>query len=71
MLSWMPGLRVTDGVWAQHWYPEVETSTGFRPYRPKWEMVPERLHAVCEQCREVYERLYEHRLLPTGEEAGR
>src|SRR5213078_3055546 len=26
MLSWPPGLRETDGIWAKHWYKEVETS---------------------------------------------
>ena len=35
MLSWHPGPRSTDGVWAKHWYAEVEKSTGFRPYQPK------------------------------------
>ena len=29
MLSWAPGRRGTDGVWAAHWYNAVETSTGF------------------------------------------
>lgn len=71
MLSWTPGLRVTDGVWAQHWYPEVETSTGFRPYRPKREPVPECLRGVEAQCRIVYERLYAHRLVPSEEASGR
>ncbi|HKP92533.1 MAG TPA: hypothetical protein VJS88_01460, partial [Chthoniobacterales bacterium] len=30
MLCWAPGLRETDGIWARHWYGEVEKSTGFR-----------------------------------------
>ena len=34
MLSWPPGPRDTDGVWAQHWYAGVEASTGFAPYSP-------------------------------------
>jgi len=29
MLSWAPGRRDTDGVWAAHWYGAVERSTGF------------------------------------------
>ena len=62
MLSWPPGLRPTDGVWAKHWYKEVETSTSFRPYKPKPEPVPERLGDIYEKCLEFYERLYEHRL---------
>ena len=42
MLQWEPGLRDTDGVWAKYWYKEVETTTGFRPYRTKDELVPHR-----------------------------
>jgi hypothetical protein len=62
MLSWPPGLRPTDGIWAKHWYKEVETSTSFRPYKPKPEAVPERLRDVYEQSLEFYEQLHEHRL---------
>ena len=63
MLSWPPGLRDTDGIWAKHWYGEVETSTGFRKPLPReLEPVPERLREVHEKSRETYERLYRHRL---------
>jgi hypothetical protein len=63
MLSWAPGLRETDGIWAKHWYGEVATSTTFRPPAPrKPEPVPERLREVYEKSREAYERLYQHRL---------
>ena len=62
MLSWAPGLRDTDGVWAKYWYKEVETTTSFRPYKPKDEPVPERLLGVLEDCERHYRRLYEHRL---------
>ncbi len=62
MLSWPPGLRATDGVWAKHWYGEVACSTSFQPYRPKIGRVPEHLREIHERCRESYDRLYEHRL---------
>ena len=62
MLSWPPGLRETDGVWATHWYSEVARSTSFRPYRPKNEPVPERMREIHERCRECYDRLYACRL---------
>jgi hypothetical protein len=62
MLSWPPGLRATDGIWAKHWYTEVESSTSFRPYKPKPDVVPDRLQAVYEKCLEYYERLYDRRL---------
>ncbi len=62
MLSWPSGLRDTDGVWARYWYGEVAKSTSFQPYKPREGIVPDRLHELHEQCREYYERLYEHRL---------
>lgn len=62
MLSWQPGLRPTDGIWAKHWYKEVETSTSFRPYQPKSATVPPQLSSVYEQCRQCYESLWPHRL---------
>jgi hypothetical protein len=62
MLSWAPGPRPTDGVWAKHWYKEVEHSTGFRPYTPREVRLPDRLAALHDRCLECYERLYAHRL---------
>ena len=34
MLSWRPGPRDADGVWASHWYGAVHKSTGFEPEGP-------------------------------------
>ena len=62
MLSWPPGRRATDGIWAKHWYEEVENSTSFRPYQSSHEEVPERLKAVHSNARQIYERLYQERL---------
>lgn len=62
MLSWPPGLRATDGIWARHWYGEVAKSTTFQPYCAKNEPVPERLRAIHDRCRECYEQLYQYRL---------
>jgi len=63
MLSWPPGLRETDGIWAKHWYTEVAESTSFRKqaHRPS-PPVPERLREVHEGARECYDRLYQYRL---------
>lgn len=62
MLSWEAGPRETDGVWAKHWYAAVERSTGFEPYRPKHEAVPEGLADVLRECERDYEELYAQRL---------
>jgi hypothetical protein len=63
MLSWPPGLRETDGIWAKHWYREVAKSTGFRkPAAQERAPVPERLREVHQRSRECYDRLYHYRL---------
>lgn len=57
MLSWPPGPKPEDGVWAPHWYHNVWRSTGFAPYKPKTEPFPERLKPLLEECRPHYEKL--------------
>ncbi len=63
MLSWPPGFRDTDGIWAKHWYGEVAKTTCFQPYRKRHYELPERLRELYERCRDCYEKLYQHRLL--------
>jgi hypothetical protein len=62
MLSWAPGVRETDGIWAKYWYSEVARSTSFRPYRNRDHDVSDRFGAIYERCRECYDQLYQHRL---------
>jgi hypothetical protein len=62
MLSWPPGLRESDGVWARHWYGEVSKTTSFQPYRPREVKIPARLKEIQDRCRECYDRLCEYRL---------
>lgn len=62
MLSWAPGPRPEDGVWASHWYASVERSTGFGKYVPKHEDVPARLQGVLNECQTLYDALSESRI---------
>lgn len=62
MLSWRPGPRPTDGVWAKFWYSNVESSTGFRVYEPPTEALPSSLTDVERECRYYYDELYSHRI---------
>ena len=62
MLSWPPGRRDSDGVWAPYWYAAVERSTGFAPHRPKKEPVPPDLQSLLAQAQEIYEALHRFRL---------
>ena len=62
MLSWPPGLRETDGIWAKHWYDAVARSTSFEPYKPREGNVPDSLREIHKRCRECYDKLHQHRL---------
>jgi hypothetical protein len=62
MLSWPPGPRETDGVWAKYWYDALWKSTGFQAYRPSTKPVPEGLEALLAEADRIYRRLYECRL---------
>lgn len=58
MLSWPAGRPAYFGVWAPHWYQNVERTTGFEPYRPRSEPAPERLRPLIDECRPWYAKLY-------------
>jgi hypothetical protein len=64
MLSWEPGIRKEDGVWAPHWYSSVYESTGFAPYVAKEAIVPDHLLGVLDECQGIYDQLAEHRIRP-------
>ena len=66
MLSWPPGRRASDGVWAPAWYDAVEKSTGFAPPRREvsFDDLPDSLKSVAEAARPLYERLARCKLAP-------
>jgi hypothetical protein len=64
MLSWPPGPRASDGVWAPHWYAAVLRSTGFAPYAPRSVDLTGPPAAVAAQVRPLYEDLHAHRWIP-------
>ncbi len=57
MLTWEPGPKPEDGVWAPHWYHRVHESTGFVPYEPKTDPFPDRLRSLLDECLPLYARL--------------
>jgi len=67
MLSWEPGPRPEDGVWAPHWYHAVHKSTGFAPYRAKPEF-PGHLDELLSVCKPWYDKLFAHALRARPEE---
>ena len=63
MLSWPAGRRISDGVWAPHWYAAVWASTGFEPWRPRDISLSDHDAAVADVCRPVYDQLHARRWL--------
>jgi hypothetical protein len=63
MLSWPPGIRDTDGIWAKYWYKEVESTTSFKPYEAKERTIPVRFHSLLNECQTHYSNLYQYRLM--------
>jgi len=59
MLSWPPGPRASDGVWAPYWYDNVRRSTGFVPVTgpvPPAGLDPA-LEPLLDECMPYYEKL--------------
>jgi hypothetical protein len=64
MLSWPPGSRASDGVWAPHWYDAVLRSTGFEPYRHRDQHVPRRFQDIVSEVMPAFDAIFERRLVP-------
>ena len=62
MLSWAPGRRDTDGVWAAHWYNAVEKSTGFGESDSGPVELAEADQSLAERMARYYQRLAAHRI---------
>jgi hypothetical protein len=61
MLSWPPGPRDSDGVWAPYWYDAVRRSTGFEPWRPRNVELAGQPAEVAAACAHGYYFLHERR----------
>ena len=62
MLSWPPGPRAEDGVWAAHWYDAVWASTGFGDPPGPLPTLPDALQSILDAAMSDYERLAKIRI---------
>ena len=62
MLSWPPGPRESDGVWARHWYAAVEKSTGFQPWKLRQIQLSGPALAAATESWPHYQRLADRRI---------
>ena len=65
MLTWPAGPRASDGVWASHWYQNVERSTSFGAPRKAYPALGSQHRELAAGMRTHYERLAQYRLCPT------
>ncbi len=64
MLQWPTGRRSSDGVWAHHWYQNVEQSTGFATYRPRATPLAAEHRGLADSMQEIYQQLLSQRIRP-------
>ena len=63
MLTWEPGIRDTDGIWASHWYDTVAVSDGFGPPDGAPHALDDAGQRVADECRPAYEQLMAYKLI--------
>ena len=64
MLNWPTGRRGSDGVWASHWYHNVEQSTGFGQYTEREAKLEANHRELAERMLPFYRQLAQLRILP-------
>ncbi len=62
MLSWTPGAKPEDGVWAKYWYDNVINSSGFAPLNPKLPKLSPRYDDILKACEADYAALAQEAL---------
>ena len=62
MLFWPKGRRESDGIWAEHWYKNVENSTGFNSYNPKKIKLEKKYKQILDECYSIYSELNRYKI---------
>lgn len=64
MLHWPTGRRASDGIWADHWYHNVDKSTGFGQYTSTKVQLAEEHLALADSMQAHYRKMAVGRLRP-------
>tara|TARA_B100000767_G_C19650535_1_gene486501 strand:+ start:277 stop:999 length:723 start_codon:yes stop_codon:yes gene_type:complete len=63
MLEWDSGIKDYDGIWAEHWYPSVKTSTFFKPLSENKDVIlSDNEERIAQEAMPFYEKLLKHAL---------
>lgn len=63
MLSWKPGPKPFDGIWARHWYNAVWASSGLTQPEPRPVTLPAELQRIADAAMPYYEKMRPYRLI--------
>jgi hypothetical protein len=66
MITWPSGPRISDGVWAQHWYQSVWASTGFSAPTAQAKNLSGAAQSLAQNMRPYYQALAINRLTANG-----
>ncbi len=58
MLTWKPGPRPEDGIWARHWYANVHQSSGFQSQPTSNRPLPGFLEPLYEESLPLYQSMF-------------
>ncbi|MEH6588342.1 MAG: hypothetical protein V7720_17445 [Halioglobus sp.] len=64
MLHWPTGRRNSDGIWADHWYHNVDKSTGFAPHNALEPELNDEHRKLADTMKAHYEKLAAERIRP-------
>jgi hypothetical protein len=60
MLSWRPGPRQEDGIWAKYWYSNVHQSTRFENQATSSRSLPNQLEPLAKEAEKMYHYLSQY-----------
>ena len=63
MLEWPKGRRESDGVWASHWYGNVESSSGFKSWKEPRLELDEAQQQLVKENEHFYELMLEESII--------
>ena len=64
MLTWPPGPKPYDGIWAPYWYSNVHRSRGFEKQSTSSRLLPDHLEELYQHSKLLYEKLLPFSLKP-------
>jgi hypothetical protein len=58
MLKWNKGHHPQDGIWGEHWYDNVITTTHFKEYVSNENILDEKYQSIYNEALDYYNKLY-------------